>query len=120
MRSKAFVYRSSRLRTFGPPVLAAFLGSSLSTVLAAAPQYHLTPLVIPGMQGIYVNDINDAGEMVGYYIDENFGNHAFLWDATGPHDLAVPAASGGGDMESAATAINNAGQIVGYAQDIGV
>ncbi len=120
MRSNAFVQRFSGLRPFSLPVLTVFLGSSLSTVLAAVPQYHLTALVIPGMQGIYVNDINDAGEMVGYYVDADFNDRAFLWDANGPHDLAVPAASGGGDMSSAAVAINNAGQIVGYAQDIGV
>ncbi|MET0225251.1 MAG: hypothetical protein ABW187_02305 [Dokdonella sp.] len=120
MRSNDFVLRSSFLRAFGPPAVLAFLGASLSTALAAAPQYHLTALVIPGMQGIYVNDINDAGEMVGYYVDENFANHAFLWDADGPHDLAVPTASSGDPMDSAAVAINNVGQIAGYAQDIGV
>ena len=120
MRSNAFVFRPSRLRALGLPVVAALLGLSLPAAQAAAPRYHLTALVIPGMQDIYVNDINDAGEMVGYYLDENFTSHAFLWDANGPHDLAVPPASSGGDMEGAATAINNAGQIVGYAQDIGV
>ena len=84
-----------------------------------APQYRLTRLEIPDMQGIYVRDINDAGDMVGYYLDANSVSRAFLWDAAGPHDLAIPTSASGDDVFSAATAINNEGQIVGYAQIIG-
>lgn len=96
-----------------PAALAGLLAAGSAG--AAAPAYHLTRLEIPGAQGIYVNDINDAGEMVGYYVDENFVERAFLWDADGPHDLAVPASTLGNDVFSAAAAINDSGQIVGYA-----
>jgi uncharacterized membrane protein len=99
--------------TLLPAALAGLLVAGVAG--AAAPNYHLTRLESPGAQGIYVNDINDAGEMVGYYIDETFVERAFLWDADGPHDLAVPVSTLGNDVFSAAAAINNAGQIVGYA-----
>lgn len=110
---------ASRTRCFRTMALAGLLLAGLSAAQAAPPRYHLTRLEIPGMQDIYVNDINDAGEMVGYYVDENFNDRAFLWDANGPHDLAVPASAEGNDVSSAAMAINNAGQIAGYAQIIG-
>lgn len=97
------------------PLVAAF-GFAVPAMAQDAPQYHLIRLDIAGAEGVYVNDINDAGEMVGYYIDENFVNHAFLWDADGFHALAEPASTEGNDVFSAATAINNEGDIVGYAQ----
>lgn len=107
-----------RFRLFGLIAPAGLLFASFISA-QEAPHYHLTRLEIPDMQGIYVRDINDAGEMVGYYIDANSVNHAFLWDATGPHDLAVPTSANGDDVFSAATAINSEGQIVGYSQIIG-
>jgi probable HAF family extracellular repeat protein len=107
-----------RFRLFGLTASAGFLFAGLISA-QEAPHYHLTRLEIPGMQGIYVRDINDAGDMVGYYLDANSVTRAFLWDASGPHDLAVPVSAGGEDVFSAATAINNEGQIVGYAQIIG-
>ncbi|MEP7042093.1 MAG: DUF3466 family protein [Dokdonella sp.] len=108
------------IRTLGLSAVSGLLFWLNPAAQAAAPHYHLTELVIPGMQDIYVNDINDAGDIVGYYLDADFNSRAFLWDAKGPHDLAVPTATDGSDMQSEATAINNAGQVVGNAQDIGV
>jgi uncharacterized membrane protein len=101
--------------------LIASAGLLVASVVSAqeAPHYHLTRLEIPDVQAIYVRDINDGGDMVGYYLDANSVSHAFLWNSTGPHDLAVPASASGDDVFSAATAINNEGQIVGYAQIIG-
>lgn len=96
--------------------LACLLAGSAVAASAGAPQYHLTRLDIAGAQSVYVADINDFGEMVGYYIDADSLQHAFLWDANGEHDLGAPESSDGGEVHTAATAINNAGQIVGYGQ----
>ena len=99
--------------------LCLLLVPLLPAVAAAgttAPHYHLVRLDIPGAQDVFVADINDAGQMVGYYVDADSLQHAFLWDATGPHDLATPASTQGNEVSSAATAINNSGQIVGSVQ----
>lgn len=95
--------------------LALSVAGSPSAVAAgsrAAPQYHLVQIVIPGANSVYVAGINDAGQAVGYYIDEKtFENRAFLWDNGIVHTLGLPADR----EEGAATAINNLGQIVGTA-----
>jgi probable HAF family extracellular repeat protein len=96
-------------------MLAALLVAPAAAALAGAPRYHLEPIEIPGAQGVYAYGINDAGQIVGYYIDENGINHAFLYDAAGPHTLATPAIENA-DVFSQAAAINNAGQIVGSIQ----
>lgn len=87
------------------PALAAHAGE--------APRFHLTPIVIPGAAGVYVNDVNEAGQAVGYYIADT-GNEAFLFDGTKVITLPRPE----GRDEAAATAINESGQIVGYASTI--
>jgi len=59
------------------------------------------------------NDINDAGHAVGYSnTDGNLFHHATLWHGTTPIDLGDL----GGGQESAAFAINNREQIVGYSR----
>jgi len=92
--------------------------AALSLVAAAAhagtPLYHLTPLTVPGATSVTVEDINDAGEIVGTYNDANFVRHAVLWDAAGWHELALPP---GDEVNGIARAINNAGQIVGTSDD---
>ena len=95
--------------------LTIALAAPASAALAGAPHYHLAPIEIPGAQGVYAYDINDAGQIVGYYIDENGLNRAFLYDATGAHTLAVPTVENA-DVFSQAAGINNAGQIVGSIQ----
>jgi len=82
---------------------------------AAAPQYHLVPIQIAGAENVYVADMNDAGQAVGYYTDaKTFANRAFLWDGSQAHTLPIPADR----EEGTATGINNLGQIVGYATTI--
>ena len=76
--------------------------------------YHLTPLTVPGSTSVAVQDINDVGQAVGTYTDENFVRHAVLWDAAGWHELALPP---GDEVNGIARAINNAGQIVGTSDD---
>lgn len=83
----------------------------------------LAPLPLPpGRMSSRVYDINDAGVIAGAvssvsYADPNFGAVAALW---------IPNGSGGytiqelgklpGDIGSAATAMNNVGDVVGYSR----
>jgi probable HAF family extracellular repeat protein len=96
--------------------LAVALASPCVAALAGAPQYHLARIDIPGAYGgVWVQDVNDAGQAVGYYVDANGVNHAFLYDADGAHTLAVPIIDGK-EVDAQAYAINDAGQIVGSVQ----
>jgi probable HAF family extracellular repeat protein len=53
--------------------------------------------------------INDAGQVVGYYIDTTGKSRAFIWDATdGMRQLVIT-----GTSDSMANAINDNGQVVG-------
>jgi probable HAF family extracellular repeat protein len=54
------------------------------------------------------NGINDAGQVVGLFNDND--DHGFYWTAAGGM-VALPTLSG---IESAARAINSAGQLAGY------
>lgn len=56
--------------------------------------------------------INQAGQIVGRAQDANGNWRAAVWNADQPTELVTPNAS----SSSRATAINNAGQIVGYEQ----
>jgi probable HAF family extracellular repeat protein len=93
---------------------AALAGLGASAVAGDAPRYHLSALTIPGALGVYVADVNNAGQAVGYYINAEGINQAFLYANGQPHTLPRPA-----DRDEAmATGINDAGQIVGYASTI--
>lgn len=70
--------------------------------------------------GSYAYAINDSGTVVGYYVPlDKFYAHGFIWtEATGMVDLGIP---GGGDSTTAScvpTAINSAGNVVGYARQV--
>ena len=97
---------------------ALSLALPCTAALAGAPRYHLESIAIPGAVDVFANDINDAGQVVGYYVDQDGISHAFLYDAAGAHTLAVPT-SDTTEVDSAASAINNAGQIVGSVQFFG-
>jgi uncharacterized membrane protein len=106
-----------------PPAFPALLRPALAGLFTlaaagahagAAPLYHLQVLEVPDATSVSVKDINDAGQIVGTYTDQDFIRHAVLWDAQGWHDLALPS---GTDSDGIAFAINNAGQIVGTAND---
>lgn len=102
--------------------LAVTLGAASQCATAGTPLYHLTVLDVAGATDITVKDINDAGQAVGTYFDEDFARHAVVWDADGTaHELALPPpTSAGGGVDGIAYAINNAGQIVGTADDFEV
>lgn len=102
-----------RFRCLSVAVLAALAAGTAAA--GQAPHYHLVPIEIPGASDVYVADINDAGLAVGYYISaEDGANQAFLFDGTQAITLPRPADR----AEAQATAINEIGQIVGYASTI--
>ncbi|MGN6518084.1 MAG: hypothetical protein ACTHK2_01515 [Dokdonella sp.] len=109
------------LRSFRPVQRRRSLAAAVLAVLTSAPAfagtpaplYHLVTLDAPGGSAVIAQDINDAGQVVGRYLDADFNARAALWDPDGTlHDLDLP---GAGD--AAATAINNAGQVVGTFND---
>ena len=59
----------------------------------------------------FATSLNDKGEVAGYTFSTGFVTRAFRWSrASGAVYLAIPA----GHEMSAATGMNNAGQVVGY------
>jgi len=92
---------------------AAILAIASVSAQAGSPLYHLTQLTIPDATSVTVEDINDAGQMVGSFTDADFVRHAVLWDAQGWHELAQPTVG----ADAIAYAINNTGQIVGSSDD---
>lgn len=94
--------------------IAAFLAGQCACAIADAPLYHLSLLSVPGSTSVSVQDINDAGQIVGRYQDQDFVGHPFVWDADGLHELARPP---GAEVDGIAYAINNAGQIAGSSND---
>ena len=96
-------------------LLSLVLTALCGCALAGSPAlYHLTALEVPGATSVTVKDINNAGQAVGTYQDQDFVSHAVLWDAAGWHELAIPS---GAEVLGIAIAINDAGQIVGTADD---
>lgn len=93
---------------------AACLALATPAAFAGTPLYHLEPLAIPDATSVAVADINDAGQMVGSFTDQDFVRHPVLWDGGGWHELARPP---GDEVNGIAYAINNAGQIVGSSDD---
>lgn len=93
-------------------VLAAACAFAGAAHAGSGPRYHFERIDVPGAAHVVVKDINDAGQVVGTYFDQEFVKHAVLWDTTGWHRLAVPT---GLEVHGIAYAINNHGQIAGYA-----
>jgi probable HAF family extracellular repeat protein len=85
------------------------LCKSLSTAHAAS--YTFTPLDVPGASQTRAFEINDRGQIVGWFTDAT-GVHGFLTDGATFTPIDVPGAT-----ETNALGINTAGQIVGYFRD---
>lgn len=74
------------------------------------PRYEITDLGSLGGDYSYGDSINDAGQVVGDAETSSGVNHAFLWQGGVMTDLGTL----GGSRGSRATAISEAGQVVGY------
>jgi uncharacterized membrane protein len=71
----------------------------------------LTTLDVPGAQGTVATGVDDAGDIVGTYLDAaGTALHGFLWQAGAFTTLDIPGA-GSTDLNG----INNRGQIVAFA-----
>jgi len=86
-------------------LLSVFLwGAGLSTATA---DFTFTSIDVPGSFSTEALDINDTGQIVGYFQDTN-GAHGFLLSGGSFTSIDAP-----GSNLTFANSINNAGQIVG-------
>ena len=82
----------------------------------ARAQYDYTTIDVPGSTYSLASGINDAGQIVGWYVDGALTSHGFLLDVDGSYTTLDPPDSN----FTNAFAINRAGQIVGlYASAFG-
>ena len=72
------------------------------------PTYHLTPILAPSGNSLYINDLNENGDFAGYYLDEDFNSVPYVSRNGVLTALATQGPNGG-----TAYALNDAGQIVG-------
>ena len=94
--------------------------NSASFLYTIVPQVPLPPLAklkyseirIPGALSTSVNGINDAGDLVGTYIDGGGASHGFVQTRHGLQEVTVPNA-----FNASPEGINNQGDVVGFAQD---
>jgi len=93
--------------------LAIAIAFAAASASAGTPLYHLRVVTAPDASSVQALDINDAGQLVGQYLDADFNGQAAFWDADGTvHALGLP-----GMGDGIAYAINNHGQIVGSFMD---
>ena len=94
--------------------LAALVAIALGST-AYATQYTVTPIGTLGGTTTIVNGINSTGELVGWSLNNAGNTLAFLYNNGSMQSLGSLQTGGYSD----ATAINSAGQIVGYGSDNG-
>jgi uncharacterized membrane protein len=106
------------MRRMVSSLLAAMVGLS-TLVTAASPAnaatlYTFTQLDVPNASLTVANGINDAGQIVGNFVEHllpNFPSHGFLRDSDGQFMMFdVPGENGTTPFD-----INDAGQIIGFA-----
>ena len=74
-----------------------------------------TTIDVPGSKETYAGEINDAGQIVGSYYDETGKGFGFVYSNGAYTTLNVPPpVFPGSTLVTAASAINDFGQIVGY------
>lgn len=100
--------RPARLAPLALALLAATGAAAAQD--AEPPQYHLEPIVIPGAASVFVQDMNDDGMAVGYFVMPDVGDLPFLWNGTEYVPLPLPPER----TDGYAAGINNLGQITGY------
>jgi len=101
------------VRGFSGLCIALFLFIGQGTA-ADIPFSPVQPIIINGPNGLVPIDINDAGEVIGAYPFAPSVTHGFFWSPTrGFIDLGALDQGG----RSQAEAINNCGEIAGWATD---
>jgi uncharacterized membrane protein len=94
--------------------------NSATFLYTIVPQVPLPPLAklkyteiqVPGAASTTVNGINNAGDLVGDFLDSAGIAHGFLQDKNGIHEIAVPNGS-----NTSPDSVNNQGDVVGSFQD---
>ena len=84
-----------------------------STTLVAAPYYTIEPLGTLGGDESYANDINDHGQIVGWFKDQEQNKKAFISTVVNGNRVITDLGTLPNGTQSEAKAINNNGQIVG-------
>lgn len=79
-----------------------------------AQRYEITRVEAPhgSVGAVYVEDVNDRGQVVGRWRDAGGNDRAFFWE----NGVSIDLGSFGGDATRAAS-INNAGTVVGDSED---
>jgi probable HAF family extracellular repeat protein len=96
------------MRIFRPlPELILFAALAVPFAAHADPQYSVTVI---GAAGSTASDINNAGQMAGWFATGTGADHAFLYSGGALTDLGTF-----GGANSHANALNDLGQVVGYA-----
>jgi probable HAF family extracellular repeat protein len=90
---------------------AAAAPRRMATAQAAA-QYSFVSINIPNSAFVQPNAINNVGLVVGYYADENYNNHGFLWQNGTVQTIDYP-----GALSTSLTGINDWGVMIGAYQD---
>lgn len=100
------------MRIFRPlPELILFAALAVPFAAHADPQYSVTVI---GAAGSTASDINNAGQLAGWFATGAGADHAFLYSGGISTDLGTL-----GGASSHANALNDLGQVVGYADTSG-
>ena len=87
---------------YGQPLWVGFILNGLDNI------------TLPGAWQLFPAGINDTGELVGSWLDEKGGSHAFIWDPVNQQPIPYDAP---GSVSTIVSGINDAGTVVGLWSD---
>jgi probable HAF family extracellular repeat protein len=100
------------MKTFFCKTAFAFMGLIVAALLASSPAHAGYTITDLGAGGI-VQDINNAGQVVGYYLNSDYSSNAFIYSGGTLTNLGAF-----GNFAATATGINNNGQVVISTHDV--